>query len=141
MALTITDNIMHSDVTSHTAELHRFEADDTWRVSLLPQRLMDRAAAITAMTLAELARAGDGIGLHDDYPDPRWPEVDALAAELGLSGPDAVVMAWEHRESRSRFRDPPPLLRFLRPTMPTRWPRPEGCRLYLAHGVITIALG
>ena len=57
-------------------------------MSWLPQRLMDRNAAITAMTLADLVSEGEGIGLHDD---PRWPVVDALAAELGLSGPDAVV--------------------------------------------------
>jgi hypothetical protein len=88
VALTITDKIMRSDQTAHTARLACFEAGDAWRVSWLPQRLMDRNAAITAMTLADLASAGEGIGLHDD---PRWPVVDALAAELGLSGPDAVV--------------------------------------------------
>jgi hypothetical protein len=88
MALTITDKIMRSDQTAHTARLRHFEAGDAWEVSWLPHRLMDRNAAITAMTLADLASEGDGIGLHDD---PRWPVVDALAAELGLSGPNAVV--------------------------------------------------
>lgn len=88
MALTITDKIMRSDQTPHTARLGHFGAGDAWRVSWLPQRLMDRNAAITAMTLADLVSQGEGIGLHDD---PRWPVVDALAAELGLSGPDAVV--------------------------------------------------
>jgi hypothetical protein len=88
MALTITDKIMRSDQTPHTAQLGHFEAGDAWQVSWLPRRLMDRNAAITAMTLADLAGQGEGIGLHDD---PRWPVVDALAAELGLSGPDAVV--------------------------------------------------
>jgi hypothetical protein len=61
-------------------------------VSWLPQRLMDRNAAITAMTLANLVSADGGIGLAND---PRWPEVDDLAAELGLSGPNAVVHASE----------------------------------------------
>jgi hypothetical protein len=88
MALTITDKIMRSDQTPHTARLCHFEAGDAWRVSWLPQRLMDRNAAITAMTLADLVSQGEGISLNDD---PRWPAVDALAAELGLSGPDAVV--------------------------------------------------
>jgi hypothetical protein len=88
VALTITDKIMRSDQTAHTARLERFEAGDAWRVSWLPQRLMDRNAAITAMTLADLVSEGEGIGLHDD---PRWPTVDTLAAELGLSGPDVVV--------------------------------------------------
>ena len=88
MALTITDRMMRSDQTPHTARLRHFEAGDAWQVSWLPHRLMDRNAAITAMTLADLVSEGEGIGMHDD---PRWPVVDALAAELGLSGPDAVV--------------------------------------------------
>jgi hypothetical protein len=88
VAVTITDKIMRSDQTAHTARLLHFEAGDAWRVSWLPRRLMDRNAAITAMNLADLVSEGEGIGLHDD---PRWPVVDALAAELGLSGPDAAV--------------------------------------------------
>jgi hypothetical protein len=88
MTLTITDKIIRSDRTAHTARLGHFEAGDAWQVSWLPGRLMDRNAAITAMTLADLVSEGEGIGLHDD---PRWPLVDALAAELSLSGPDAVV--------------------------------------------------
>jgi hypothetical protein len=88
VALTITDKIMRSDQTPHTAQLGHFGAGDAWQVTWLPQRLMDRNTAITAMTLAELVSEGGGIGLHDD---PRWPVVDALAAELCLSGPDAVV--------------------------------------------------
>jgi hypothetical protein len=88
MALTITDKIMGSDQTAHAARLCHFAAGDAWRVSWILQRLMGRNAAITAMTLAELFSEGGGMGLHDD---PRWLVVDALAAELGLSGPDAVV--------------------------------------------------
>lgn len=88
MTLTITDKIMRSDQTAHTARLGHFAAGDAWRVSWLPQRLMNRNAAITAMTVADLVSQGEGMGLHDD---PRWPVVDGLAAELGLSGPDAVV--------------------------------------------------
>jgi hypothetical protein len=88
VALTITDKIMRSDQTAHIARLCHSEAGDTWRVSWLPRRLMDRNAAITAMTLADLVSEGEGIGLHDD---PRWPVIDTLAAELSLSGPDAAV--------------------------------------------------
>jgi hypothetical protein len=88
VTLTITDKIMRSDQTAHTARLCHFEAGDGWQVSWLSQRLLDRNAAITAMTLADLVSEGEGMGLHDD---PRWPVVDALAEELGLSGPDAVV--------------------------------------------------
>lgn len=97
MALTITDRIMRSGQTAHTARLRRFGAGDAWQVSWLPQRLMDRNAAITAMTLAELVSEGEGMGLHDD---PRWPVVDALAAELGLGGSNAVARISEtgHQE-------------------------------------------
>jgi hypothetical protein len=49
---------------------------------------MDRNAAITAMTLAGLVSESEGISLHND---PRWAVIDALAAELGLSGSDAMV--------------------------------------------------
>ena len=91
MTLTITDKIMRSDVTPHTAEL-RASRQVTPGVSWLPQRLMDRDAAITAMTLADLVSADCGIGLA---VGPRWPKVDDLAAELGLSGPNAVVRASE----------------------------------------------
>lgn len=86
MALTITDKIMRSDATPHTAELHHFEAGDAWRVSWLPRRLMDRNAAITAMTLAEQI---DRNGLWD-YRDSA--NIDAGAAELGLTGPQAIEM-------------------------------------------------
>jgi hypothetical protein len=95
MTLTITDKIMRSDQTPHTARLGHLEAGDAWQVSWLPHRLMDRNAAITAMTLADLVSEGEGIGLHDD---PRWPVVDALAAELGLNGPDAVARISEPGE-------------------------------------------
>jgi hypothetical protein len=87
--LTITDKIMRSDQTQHVAT----PADGGgWWVTWLPGREFTRNEAITAMTLAEFACSGDGMGLSDD---PRWIEVDALAAELGLSGPAAVVRASE----------------------------------------------
>jgi hypothetical protein len=88
MVLTITDKIMRSDQTAHTAA----PSGDGWSVTWLPGRLMDRGSAVIAMTLADLASEGDGIGLSDD---PRWPEVDALAAALGLGGRAAVVRVSE----------------------------------------------
>jgi hypothetical protein len=100
VTLTITDKTMRSDQTTHAARLGHFAVGDAWRVSWLPQRLMDRNAAITAMTLADLVSEGEGMGLHDD---PRWPVVDALAAELGLSGPDAVVRVSEPRDDAHTF--------------------------------------
>ena len=106
MALTITQKVMRSTETAHTAKLAHdragvpfvipgdggAEAEGAWRVSWLPGQLLDRDGAVAAMTLADLVSEGNGMGLSDD---PRWPEVDALAAELGLSGPDAVVRASE----------------------------------------------
>lgn len=86
MALAITDKIMRSDATPHSAELHHFEAGDAWRVSWLPRRLMDRNAAITAMTLAEQI---DRNGLWD-YRNSA--NIEAWAAELGLTGPQAIGM-------------------------------------------------
>lgn len=86
MALAITDCEISSDQTPHTARLLRFEAGDAWRVSWLPERLMDRNAAITAMTLAEQF---DRNGLWDYRSSAN---IDAWAAELGLSGPQAIAM-------------------------------------------------
>jgi putative tRNA adenosine deaminase-associated protein len=37
MALTITNKIMRSDLTPHTARIEHFEAGDAWRVSWLPR--------------------------------------------------------------------------------------------------------
>jgi hypothetical protein len=60
-------------------------------VSWLPGRALDRNEAITAMVIANVV--GDrGVGLADD---PIWPHLDSWAAELGLSGADAVVRASE----------------------------------------------
>jgi hypothetical protein len=86
MTLTITDGKITSDQTEHTAELRHFEPGDAWRVSWLPKRLMDRNAAITAMTLAEQF---DRNGLWDYRSSAN---IDAWAAELGLSGPQAIGM-------------------------------------------------
>jgi hypothetical protein len=61
-------------------------------VSWLPQPLQYHNAAITAMAVADLVSADGGIGCPMICAGP---EVDALAAELGLSGPHAVVRASE----------------------------------------------
>ena len=86
MALTITDYEISSDQTPHTARLLRFEAGDAWRVSWLPERLMDRNAAITALTLAEQI---DRNGLWDYRSSAN---IDAWAAELGLTGAQAIAL-------------------------------------------------
>lgn len=87
--ITITDQAMRSPATPHYA----LPADPSdpyaeWSVSWLPGRTLSRNQAITAMVIATLAR--------DLVPgDRRWPFIDGWAAELGLSGPDAVARASE----------------------------------------------
>jgi hypothetical protein len=49
---------------------------------------LDRNTAITAMTLAEAAA---GTGLHEGHR--LWPHIQGWAAELGLTGPEAVAAA------------------------------------------------
>jgi hypothetical protein len=96
MAISITDTQMTAGRTRRTAGLRHFDAGDAWVVSWLPGRLMDRSAAITAMVIAD--RAGAGAGLSDD---PVWPFIESWAAELGLTGARAVVLA-----SPGRIRGP-----------------------------------
>ncbi len=88
MALTITDTVIRSDQTTHTALRSK---SGRWHVSWLPGRTVDRNQAITAITLAEVVGAR-GVRLPGD---PIWPFLDNWAAELGLSGPQAVVLASE----------------------------------------------
>lgn len=87
-ALTITDKIMRSNQTRHSAAA---AAGDGWTVTWLPGRVLTRNQAITAMTIAQLV-GGRGVGLSDD---PIWPHIENWAAELGLSGANAVVRASE----------------------------------------------
>ena len=84
MTVTITDATMTSDQTGHTARLapgrqHR------WEVSWLPGHALDRNSAITAMTLADHAREPD---LNERHR--LWPHIEGWAAELGLTGSDAI---------------------------------------------------
>lgn len=86
MILRITDTRMTSSVTGHTA---RRKTGGMWVVSWLPspQLPLDRDAAITALTLAELVAAGACTSKHRD-----WPVLCDLAAELGLTADDAVYL-------------------------------------------------
>jgi hypothetical protein len=85
--ITITDTSMRSSATRHTATA----TGEGWEVSWLPGRTFTRAQATTAMIIANLV-GGRGVG-HSD--DPIWAHLDNWAAELDLSGPDAVVRASE----------------------------------------------
>jgi hypothetical protein len=83
----ITDTHMTSPDTPHTA----ISIGDGWRVSWLPGRVLTRNQATTAMVIATIV-GGLGMRLSDD---PIWLFLDRWAAELGLSGPDAVVRVYE----------------------------------------------
>jgi hypothetical protein len=87
MTLTINDTIVTSDQTPHTARQAPGRQPE-WKVSWLPGKIMDRNTAITAMTLADIANDGD---LHQGHR--LWPHIESWAAELGLTGSDAIASA------------------------------------------------
>jgi hypothetical protein len=87
MTLTIYDTTMTSDQTAHTARL-ALGHQHLWEVSWLPGRALDRNSAITAMTLAD--HAGEH-GLNEQHQF--WPFIQGWAAELGLTGADAINQA------------------------------------------------
>ena len=84
MTLAIYDTTMTSDQTAHTAR-QAPGRQHLWEVSWLPGRALDRNSAITAMTLADLASEAD---LNEQHH--LWPLIQGWAAELGLSGSNAV---------------------------------------------------
>ncbi len=86
MTLTINDTTMTSDQTAHTAR--QAPERNGWEVSWLPGQVMDRNSAITAMTLADITTEAD---VHEGHR--LWPHIQSWAAELGLTGPDAINRA------------------------------------------------
>ena len=87
MTLTINDTTMTSDQTAHIAR-QASASQHLWEVSWLPGRALDRNSAITAMVLAD--HAGDR-DLNERHR--LWPFIESWAAELGLTGPDAINQA------------------------------------------------
>lgn len=88
MGTTINDDTMTSDKTSAAARLQpdaRADNGAAWVVNWLPERLLARNQAITAMVLADEVAAWDGCRAAT-----AWLFIQAHADELGLSGPDAV---------------------------------------------------
>jgi len=70
-------------------------------VSWLPGRTLDRNSAITAMVLADTTadqRVREGHRL--------WPHIQGWAAELGLSGTNAVAAISQSPSDPSREREP-----------------------------------
>jgi hypothetical protein len=86
MTLTINDTTITSDQNPHTAR--QSPGQHEWQVSWLPGQVLDRNTAITAMVLADIAGQGD---LHNGHR--LWPHIESWAAELGLTGPDAIAQA------------------------------------------------
>ena len=95
MTLTITDATMTSDQTLHTAR--QAPSRDGWEVSWLPGQTLDRNTAITAMILADTAAGQD---LHENHR--LWPFIQSWAAELGLTGPEAITQAAQPPAAPSR---------------------------------------
>ena len=87
MTLTINDTTMTSDQTAHTAR-QAVGSQHLWEVSWLPGQALDRNSAITAMVLADHASERD---LNERHR--LWPFIESWAAELGLTGSNAVTQA------------------------------------------------
>jgi len=90
MTLTITDTTMTSDQTTHVAR-QAPGPQRGWEVSWLPGQILNRNTAITAMSLADTAGAGDLRPGHR-----LWPTIESWSAELGLAGPDAIPALPSH---------------------------------------------
>jgi hypothetical protein len=100
MTLTIHDTLMTSDQTAHTAR--HAPSRGGWEVSWLPGQTLDRNSAITAMILADLTGEEE---LHEEHK--LWPQIQDWAAELGLTGPEAVATASQPPTDVSREHEQP----------------------------------
>ena len=100
MTLTITDTTMTSDQSLHSAR--QAPSRNGWEVSWLPGQTLDRNAAITAMILADTA-----VGEHLREGHRLWPHIQGWAAELGLTGPEAVAAASQPSSDINREHEPP----------------------------------
>ncbi len=69
-------------------------------MSWLPGQTLDRNTAITAMILADTAAETD---LREGHR--LWPHIQGWAAELGLTGPEAVAAASQPPSDLNREQD------------------------------------
>jgi hypothetical protein len=99
MTLTINDTTMTSDQTAHTAQ--HAPSRNGWEVSWLPGQVLDRNTAITAMILADTAAEEH---LHGEHR--LWPHIESWAAELGMTGPEAVAAAAQPPGDINRENEP-----------------------------------
>ena len=108
MTLIITDTTMTSDHSAHTARRSP-DCERGWEVSWLPGQVLDRNSAVTAMVLADTAAGTD---LHEGHR--LWPHIQGWAAELGLTGTDAITRTAQPPGDTHHDHEPP-----------TRQPDPE----------------
>jgi hypothetical protein len=96
MTLTITDRVMRSPDTGHTAKAWPVPDEPTlWSVTWLPGRALTQDQAEAAMSIAvDVGRMPADAG-PEAYSPAFWARMDTWAAELGISGPDAVARASE----------------------------------------------
>lgn len=97
MSLTITDKVMRSTDTAHTAELlaEVEPGQEVWGVSWLPDQGLTRVQANAAMLIAESVGQIPADAGPEAYSGTFWNHVNVLAAELGLAGSVAVARVSE----------------------------------------------
>lgn len=78
---------MRSPDTPHTAR----PSGDGWAVTWLPGRDLTRNQAISAMSIAEWVGQIPAHAGPEGYSEKFWLHIDGWAAELGLTGADAVA--------------------------------------------------
>ena len=96
MTLTINDTTMTSDQTAHTAR-QAPGSQHLSEVSWLPGQALDRNSAIPAMILVGHADERD---LNERHR--LWLFIESWAAELGLTGSDAINRATQSASPRQR---------------------------------------
>jgi hypothetical protein len=96
MTLHITDTLITSDVTHHTATKGESGWTVTWwNPAKLGERTFDRNAAITAMSLAEEVAKGRDDPNTTNFSWKRWQLIAGWTQELGLKGLQAVAILEE----------------------------------------------
>jgi hypothetical protein len=92
MTLTITDRMMRSAYTRHTATAWPVPGEQTlWTVTWLPGRNLTHDQAQAAMGIAEAVGRIPADAGPEAWTASLWEHLDSSAAVLGLSGPSAVA--------------------------------------------------
>ena len=92
MTLTVTDRMIRSAYTRHTATAWPVPGEPTlWTVTWLPGRNLTRDQAQAAMSIAEAVGRIPLDAGPEAWTAGLWERLDSWAAVLGLSGASAVV--------------------------------------------------